>query len=638
MVIERQPMTMFEFDEFRLDVQERLLLRQGEPLHVTPRVFDILLFLLENNGRLVEKNELLDHLWPDSFVEEGVLTRNISDLRKVLGEKTGAHKFIETVPKHGYRFIAAVRVVTNSSDTASATPNQSTIPSAAQTSVLMAFENPRSRLKMNPMLMITGGLLIALLLGVWWLSRRTQPPENVAQIKSLAVLPFKPLNQNTRQEFLELGVTDTLIARLSTFNQLLVRPTSAIHRYTHSTLNSLEAGRELQVDVILEGSIQKLDERVRVTVRLLRVADGQQLWAYQCEESCTNLFTAQDAISENIASALALQLTSEDRQRLTKHYTNNTEAYQFYMRGRWFWNQRTAEGFQKAIANFEQALALDPQYPLAWAGLADCWQLLSGYTIVPPKEAIPKAKAAVEKALALDPALAEAHTTLALIAQNYDRDWPKAEKSYLRAIDVNPNYATALAWYGEMIAWLGRPEEGLPHMRRALKLDPTSLVFNKDLAVILYLARKYDPSVEQLKKTLELDPNFAEGHFWLAMVYAQQGQYQAALTKYQQVWNQWHHLQALAGVGYVYGLMGRSEDARQVLRKMQAFSRQKYVQPIRFAQIYTALGEKDQAFAWLEKEYEDRGVGLMGLRTEPIWDPLRSDPRFTNLLQKMNLH
>ncbi|MBL8208478.1 MAG: winged helix-turn-helix domain-containing protein, partial [Blastocatellia bacterium] len=491
MVIERQPMTMFEFDEFCLNVQERLLLRQGEPLHVTPKVFDILLFLLENNGRLVEKNELLEHLWPDSFVEEGVLTRNISDLRKVLGEKTGAHKFIETVPKHGYRFIAAVRIVADSSDTASTTPNQSTIPSTEPTSVLLAFGNQRSRLKWNPMVMMVGGVLIALLLGVWWISRRTRPPENVAQIKSLAVLPFKPLNENTRQEFLELGVTDTLIARLSTFNQLLVRPTSAIHRYTHSTLNSLEAGRELQVDVILEGSIQKLDERVRVTVRLLRVADGRQLWAYQCEESCTNLFTAQDAISENIASALALQLTNEERQRLTKHYTNNTEAYQFYMRGRWFWNQRTAEGFQKAIINFEQALALDPQYPLAWAGLADCWQLLSGYTIVSPKEAIPKANAAVEKALALDPTLAEAHTTLAMITQNYDRDWQKAEKSYLRAIDVNPNYATALAWYGEMIAWLGRPEEGLPHMRRALKLDPTSLVFNKDLAVILYLARQY---------------------------------------------------------------------------------------------------------------------------------------------------
>jgi DNA-binding winged helix-turn-helix (wHTH) protein/tetratricopeptide (TPR) repeat protein len=631
MVIERPARIIFEFDLFRLDVQERLLLRAGEAVPITPKVFDTLLLLVEERGRLVEKDELMNRLWPDSFVEEGALTRNISDLRKVLGEKTGAHKFIETVPKHGYRFIAEVRVSHAKADAAlsdSSPPLFTAQPAQPSTSWTQRVS----------VRMLAASLVIALGAGMWWRSSRSRPPENVAQIKSLAVLPFRPLNPNTGHPYLELGVADTLIARLGSFEQLLVRPTSAIRKYTDASLNSLETGRELQVDAILEGSIQKLDDRVRVTVKLLRVADGRQLWAYQCEEYCTNLFTAQDAISENVATALSLQLTGAERQRLTKQYTNNTEAYQLYLRGRWLWNRRTAEDFQKAIGYFDQALALDPKYALALAGLADCWQLLSGYSFISPQEAMPKAKVAVEQALALDPTLAEAHTTSAMIAQNYERDWAKAEKSYQRAIEINPNYATALAWYGEMIAWLGRPEQGFALMQRAIKLDPTSLVFNKDAAVILYLARKNDQAVAHLKKTIELDPNFAEAHFWLAMAYTQQGQYAAAIAKYHEVWNRWQHLHALAGRGHVYALSGRQDEARQVLKQMQTLSRQKYVQPIRFAFIHTALGEKDQAFAWLEKEYHERGVGLTGLRTDPIWDSLRTDARFTDLLRRMHLN
>ncbi len=631
---------IFEFDQFRLDVSERLLLRDGKPVAMTPKVFDTLLLLVENAGRLVNKNELMNRIWPDSFVEEGTLTRNISDLRKALGEHATGRKFIETVPKHGYRFVAEVRVSSENALPVSAESNFSLqeIPATESSAVLAnnSAENESSRLKSKAWLIVV--TLLAGLLAVMgyfaFLRSKGTAPEDVTQIKSLAVLPFKSLNQQAGNEYLELGVTDTLITRLGGFEQLLVRPMSTVRRYADSGPDSLHAGQELQVDAVLEGSFQKLDENVRVSVRLLRVADGRQLWAYQCEEYCTSLFAVQDAISEKVAAALALQLTGEERQRLTKHYTENTEAYQFYLRGRWFWNQRTEDGFQKAIIQFEKALKLDPQYPLAWAGLADCWQLLAGYGFVSPKEAIPKAKAAVEKALAFDPSLAEAHTTAAIIAQNHERDWPRAEKSYLRAIEINANYATALAWYGEMIAWLGRPEEGFARMQQALKLDPTSLTFNKDAAAILYLARKNDQALDQLKRTLELDPNFQETHYWLALIYAQQERHKEAIAEFQQLRNQW---QRLFGLGYVYARMGKIAEARQMLKELQTLSRSKYVQPSRFALIYAALGEKDQAFAWLEKEYEANGVGLMGLRTEPMWDPLRNDQRFSNLRRRMQL-
>lgn len=631
---------VFEFDQFRLDVTERLLLRNGKPVQMTPKVFDTLLLLVENAGRLVSKNELMNRIWPDSFVEEGALTRNISDLRKALGENVTGRKLIETVPKHGYRFVVEVRVSSETALPVSAESNFSrqeipaTEPPTAPPNKSSENESPRPKSKTR---LIVATLLAGVLavLGYFAFFRgKRNAPEDVTQIKSLAVLPFKSLNHQAGNEYLELGVTDTLITRLGGFEQLLVRPMSTVRRYADSGPDSLHAGQELQVDAVLEGSFQKLDENVRVTVRLLRVADGRQLWAYQCEEYCTSLFAVQDAISEKVAAALALQLTGEERQRLTKHYTENTEAYQLYLRGRWFWNQRTEEGFQKAIIQFEQSLKLDPQYPLAWAGLADCWQLLAGYGFVSPKEAIPKAKAAVEKALALDPSLAEAHATAALIAQNHDRDWPRAEKSYLRAVEINPNYATALAWYGEMIAWLGRPEEGFARMQQALKLDPTSLTFNKDLAAILYLARKYDQAIDQLKKTLELDPNFPETRYWLALVYTQQGRYEEAIAEFQQLRNQW---QRLYGLGYVYARMGKTAEARQMLKEIQTLSRSRYVQPIRFALVYAALGEKDQAFVWLEKEYEAQGVGLMGLRTEPMWDPLRDDPRFSDLRRRMQL-
>jgi serine/threonine-protein kinase len=476
-------------------------------------------------------------------------------------------------------------------------------------------------------------LAVLAIIGAIFFSNLFRP----SKVRTLAVLPFKSLNFGADNEYLGQEMTDTLITRLGNLNQLRVRPTSAIQRYANSTRSSLDSGRELQVDAVLEGRIQKMGERVRVRVNLLRVADGQQLWGVEFERSGADLFAVQDAISEEVAAALKLELTSEEKERLVKRYTDNSEAYQLYLRGHYFWDRRSAADLQKARDYFEQAIALDPQYALAYAGLADCWLLLGGYDFLAPKEAIPQARTAAERALALDPTLAEAHTTLAMIAQNYDHDWAKAESAYLKALSLKPNYATAQAWYGEFIAWRGRAEAGFARLQQALALDPLALVFNKDAGVILYLMRRYDQAVEQLKKTLELDPNFIEVHHWLAMTYMQQGRYKEAIAECQEVWRLGQDTRSLAVTGRIHALRGRKDEAKRILGQLRKLSRRGHVQPLRFAFIYEALGEREQVFAWLEKEYQEQGVGLVGLKMDPIWDSLRADPRFTDLVRRMRL-
>ena len=462
-------------------------------------------------------------------------------------------------------------------------------------------------------------------------------PFRPSKVTTLAVLPFESVNLGADNEYLGQEVAETLIARLGNLNQLQVRPASAIQRYADSTRNPLDVGRELQVDAVLVGRIQKMGERVRVTVELVRVADGGRLWGEMFERPGADIFAVQDTVLATMVAALQLELTGEEKERLVKHHTDNPEAHRLYLKGHYFWDRRSAADLQKARGYFEQAIALDPQYALAYAGLADCWLLIGGYNFVAPKEAIPKAAGAVKRALALDPNLAEAHATLALIAQNYEHDWAKAESAYLKALSLNPNYATALAWYGEFIAWRGRPEIGFAKMQRALSLDSLSLVFNKDAGVIFYMMRRYDQAVEQLKKTLELDPNFIEAHHWLAMVYMQQGRYKEALAECEQVWRLGQDTRSLAVIGRIHALQGRKDEARRILGQLRELARHQHVQPLRFAFIHEGLGNREQVFAWLEKEYQEQGVGLVGLKMDPIWDSLRTDPRFTELLRRLRL-
>jgi serine/threonine-protein kinase len=463
-------------------------------------------------------------------------------------------------------------------------------------------------------------------------------------MKSIAVLPFKPLIAGSRDEALEMGMADTLITRLSNIKQIIVRPTSAVRKYGGLEQDPIAAGREQKVDAVLDGNIQKSGEQIRVTVRLVNVADGQQLWIDTFDEKFTDIFALQDSISERVAAALAVKLTGEETELVRKRYTNNPEAYQLYVRGRYLWNKRTAEALTKAIEYFNQAIEKDPNYALAYAGLAD------GYAVSPERSAaggmtfkqrseqfLQMAKAAAQKALEIDEQLPEAHTTLAsLAADNWD--WAEADRLFKRAFELNPNYATAHQWYGEYLVHVGRLDEALQEFKRAQELDPTSLIINSLLGQTLYLERRYDEAIDQCQKTLEMDSNFINAHWMLGMAYEQKAMHEEAKSEFEKAVNlSGGATNLLALLGVSYARSGNESEAQNVLDKLNALIKQKRAHPHDLAMIYTGLGDRDRAFEWLEKAYEDHSWVMLYLKVDPFFDPLRSDPRFADLLRRMGL-
>jgi TolB-like protein/Flp pilus assembly protein TadD len=456
-------------------------------------------------------------------------------------------------------------------------------------------------------------------------------------IRSLAVLPFKPLASGPADESLEIGIADTLITRLGNIHEVAVRPTSAVRRYTDPNQDPVAIGRQQGVDAVLDGSVQRSGDRIRVTVQLLRVQDGATLWSGKFDQQFTDIFAVEDAVSQEVAVQLAVKLNDEERARLQKRSSESIEAYEAYLKGRYFWNQRTAEGFNKAIGYFNQAISLQPNYAQAYAGLADSYLLLGAYDLVSQRQAIPKAKVAAARAVELDSTLAEAHTSLALIAENYDWSWDEAEKEFERAIELNPNYATAHHWHGEFLTFVGRPDDSVGELRRALELDPLSIIINTDLGVALFHARRYDEAINQLRKALEIDPRYDRALAFLGHSLAHKGMNQEAIdTARKRVLLQrtgW----SLSGLGYDYAMAGERDEAHRVLRELSELAKKEYVSPFSIALIHGALGEKDYAFAWLEKTYNERALGLIGLKVDPRFDPLRSDLRLADLLHRMNL-
>jgi DNA-binding winged helix-turn-helix (wHTH) protein/TolB-like protein/Flp pilus assembly protein TadD len=637
----------YQFGPFRLNTAERLLLLADRPVPLEPKVFDVLVVLLEQGGHLVEKDELMRQVWPDSFVEEINLTRNISLLRKVLAQGFAEQVCIETVPKHGYRFLPSVRevrdeqtgLVVERTTTASLhIEEEETLQPEEEALVKPAGivnEQPRQvDWKQRPVWLALGGLLVVTVLfsSSWW-ARQPAPPTPITQIRSIAVLPFKPLSAEGSDPYLELGVADTLITKLSNLSQLTVRPTSAIRKYTSVEQDPLAAGRDLKVEAVLEGSLQKLNDRIRVTVRLLRVSDGQPLWAHKCDEYCTDIFRMQDTVSEQVAQALVAKLTGGEKRLLAKHYTESAEAYQLYLKGRYFWNKRTTEGSRKAVEYFNRAIELDPAYALAYAGLADASLFLGGSS-TETQAAWAKARAAAQQTIAIDETLAEPHASLGLIAQNVDWNWAEAEKEYKRAIELNPNYATAHHWYGEFLALMGRFDEGLAEIKRAQELDPLSLIISTDVGKVYVLARQYDRAIEQCKKTLEMDPNFGLAQVWLSLAYSTKGQHAEAIAEFHKIKGLADDPWMLSLLGYISGMAGQKVEAQKTLKRLTMISKQTYVTPDMLALVYIGLGEKDEAFKWFERTFREHGVGIVALKVAPAYDSLRSDPRFADLLRR----
>ena len=572
-----------EFGPFLLDVAEQILLRDGRPVSLKPKLFDLLLVLVENNGHVLDKNELMNEVWPDTFVEENNLTVSIFALRKVLGDHHNNHSYIETVPRRGYRFVAQVRT-----------------------------DNVAAGSRTN------GAL------------RDARP-----YVRSIAVLPFKTLGLESSEEYLGLGLADALITRLSNVKQVIVRPTSAVRDLAGE--DPLAAGRKLRVTAVLDGTIQRRDESVRVTVQLVSIRDRAALWAAKFDEKFTNIFAIEDSISEQVARALAVKLTAEEQAELAKRYTEKTLAYQAYLKGRYFIQKRTPEGFKKGIKYFERAIKADAGYALAYAGLAELYNLLANLELLPPREAAQKAKEAALKALEIDNELAEAHAALGY-NRMIDWDWSSAEREFKLAIELNQNSAIGHRLYSVFLRGTGRFSEALAESKKAEEIDPTSTSCNGSVGASLYCARRYDQAIEQLGKALELDSNNAFAHHSLGRSYLQQSRYSEAIAEHQQVINLiGTHPESLAHLGYIYGVIGEKAAAYKILTELQELSKTDYVYAYYKALVYAGLEEKVLAFEWLERAYQEHDQNLVLLGIDPLLDSLRADPKFVRLLDLVGL-
>ncbi len=465
---------------------------------------------------------------------------------------------------------------------------------------------------------------------------RRRPGKN---IRSLAVLPFANATADLEAEYLSDGITESLINSLAQLPRLRVMARSTVFRYKGQTTDPRTIGRELNVGAVLLGRILQRGDALFVMAELVDVADGWRLWGEQYNRKRTDIFAVQDEIAREISEKLRVRLTGKDKKQLTKRHTQDTEAYHLYLKGRYYWNKRTREGLERGVEYFQQAIEKDPNYALAYAGLADSYYLLAGtaYGALPPQEAIPRAKAAALRALQIDNTLAEAHASMASVLTS-EWDWPAAEKEYKRSIRLNPGYATVRQWYAFYLTALGRLEEALAEARRAHELDPLSIIINRDLGLVFYYARQPDRAIEQYRKTIELDPNFALAHQGLGRACLEKGMYPQAVEHMQRAASLAGDSVAMsAALAHAYAVVGKRGDAEKILGELLERSRWSHVEPMSIAVIYSGLGDKENAVEWLEKAHAEHSVGLLTLKVHPIFDGLHSDSRFADLLRRVGL-
>ncbi len=455
---------------------------------------------------------------------------------------------------------------------------------------------------------------------------------------SLAVLPLVNTTADPDAEYLSDGITESVINLTAQLPGLRVMARNTVFRYKGREADAREVGRDLKVRAVLTGRLFRRGDRLRIAVELVDAKDGSRLWGEQYDRELTEIAAVEKAIAQAIADKLRLRLTGEQRRRVGRAFTENAEAYQCYLRGRYHWNKRTADGLRKSIKLFEEAIELDPAYALAYSGVADAYLNLGGWGHLPFREAYPRARAAAGRALAIDETLAEAHVSLAMVQKEYDWDWAAAGRGYERALELNPNYAVAHQWYGEYLAALGRHAEAIAAFRRAIDLDPLSLIIHATLGRHgYYFARRYDEAVAQLRKTLEMDENFWVARLWLGWTYANTGRHAEALAELQAARRLDDNLEIVAALGFAHARAGRQDEARRTLDELGELSRTRYVSPMLGALIAVGMGEHDRALGWLEKGYEEGAQMMSELKAEPAFDPLRAAPRFADLLRRVGL-
>ncbi|HKF55294.1 MAG TPA: winged helix-turn-helix domain-containing protein [Blastocatellia bacterium] len=635
------------FGNFRVDPAERLLTRDGDAIRLPPKVFDTLVVLVESRGRLVAKDELITRIWPDTFIEEATLARNISDLRKALGQAAD-QKYIETIPKHGYRFVADVRELSPVSDdlvlevhrtahivTEEIEPVRSgdvveSGHAAQPLAATMISSGPAKKARAGIYWLALGGAAAIIAAFALYLWRSESRVAGSAEVPSIAVLPFQPISSELRDEYLELGMADALITHLSSINRLVVRSANAVRKYAGTTADPIMAGRELKVEAVLEGNVQRAGDRILVRARLVRVSDGRALWTGEFDEKSADIFRLQDRISEQMADALALKLTGEEKKLLSKRYTENAEANELYQKGRFFWNKRTIEGLNKGAEYFERAITIDRQFALAYAGLADSYALLDLYGNLQGGDIFEKARIAAGTALTLDASLAEAHASLAYVDCYHDWNWAGAEQEFKRAISANPNYATAHQWYAEYLFYMARFDESIAEINRAHELDPMSLSISTEMGSPYYYMRQYETALEKYTEAHEMDPGFPLAVYCMALCYGQKSQFNEAIALLGR--GKGGH-SPTAAVGYFYGMSGQAREGREVLSDLIKTD----FPPTNIARVFAGLGEKEQALAWLERAIDQRDERAVMLKVDPHFDSLRSDPRFRNLLGRLGL-
>lgn len=636
------------FGEFQISATERLLKRGGQNIPLPPKVFDLLLVLVTRPGQVVTKDELMNEVWPDTFVEETNIKVYVSTLRKALGENGDGAKFIETLPRRGYRFVSPVTQIA---------PVPVSVPELViekQTVSKIVIEEKKDveastellqpalpatglavKRKFSSRTLLLGGTLLVLAAIGWrfWQHYETQ----TTPIRSLAVLPFTSLMQQQDNENLGLGLADSLITRLGATRMFTVRPTNAIQKFMAADRDSLEIGRQLKVEAVLDGHLQREGDQLRLTLQLLRTSDGATLWGESFDERFSNILSVQKKISENIAYRLTDKLSDENRQHLNKKYTENTAAFEAYIRGRFLYSKQDKDSLLKAIEFYRQATELDPNYALAWAGIADCYVLLNLTTVTmgvaPPPDSLIRARAAAEKAIELDESLAEGHVSMGAVIRTWLNNDDAAHREFERAIALNPNLAQAHNYYGMALMGEVRLPEALAELERARQLDPLSAPINSNVGIVLFRLRRYDEAIAQFQTTLRLDPNFVRAIQGLGQAYEQQKRYEEAIAEFQKAEKLTKGgIVPLAALGYLHARLGRKAEAQQILSRLIAMELQNEEAPYFVATVYVGLGETEQVYVWLDKIKHLRTVQMV--RTDPRFDSLRDDPRMTQILSK----
>jgi TolB-like protein/DNA-binding winged helix-turn-helix (wHTH) protein/Tfp pilus assembly protein PilF len=628
------------FGVFELDLRAGELRKHGLRVRLQEQPFQLLAMLIERPGEVVTREELQKKLWPeDTFVDfDHGLNKGVNKIREALGDSAESPRFVETVARRGYRFLAEVKPdeVAPVRSPELATQLHPEPESGDHADRAGKFAKPKQVLqslawKISAFVL----LLLTASLATWKLHAWNRPS---TVIRSLAVLPLESLSNDPSQDYFADGMTDELISDLGQISALRVISRTSVMTYKHARKPLPQIARELNVDAVVEGTVLRSGDQVRITAQLIEASTDKHLWSQSYQGELRDTLALQSKVAGAIAEQIRINLNPQEQAALKTTKVVNPQAYESYLKGRYFWNKRTADGLKVALAYFNEAIDEDPKYAQAYSGLADTYALLGDwqYAVMTPKEAFPKAKAAAIKALELDSALGEAHNSLAFCFDAFDWDLDSAEKEFRQAIELNPGYATAHHWYAWHLSVLGRNDEAIAEMRKAESLDPLSLIINADLAELLVIAHFYDESMRQSRKTIEMDPSFALAHNQLAQAYLKKHMDEEAVAELQKaVQLSGGSPTCIASLARAYAASGKRSEALKLLSDLKKHSVPSYSNASEISVIYAALGDQDQAMNWLEKGYEERFNPSVLLR--PGFDPLRSDPRFQDLVRRIGL-